>query len=79
MRTAQSFGVHFTVKKERAKEGIASIYVVITVNKDKTLFALKRQVRVEHWNKGHGGLKPKAPEAQETNAYLDEVFGIVIS
>ncbi|MDR6944248.1 phage integrase SAM-like domain and Arm DNA-binding domain-containing protein [Mucilaginibacter pocheonensis] len=73
MRTAQSFGVHFTVKKERAKEGIASIYVVITVNKDKTLFALKRQVRVEHWNKGHGGLKPKAPEAQETNAYLDEV------
>jgi integrase/recombinase XerD len=73
MRTSQSFGVHFTIKKEKAKSGMASIYAVITINKDKAIFALKKQVNVEDWDKGHSGLKAKVPDAKETNAYLEQV------
>lgn len=36
MRTSQSFGVHFTVKKDKVKDGIACVYAVITINKDIT-------------------------------------------
>jgi len=30
MRTSQSFGVNFTIKKEKAKSGIASVYVGVS-------------------------------------------------
>lgn len=73
MRTSQSFGVHFTIKKDKVKDGIACIYAVITINKDKVIFALKKRVNVDHWDKGHGGLKVKVPEAKETNGYLEQV------
>src|ERR1700743_1923161 len=73
MRTSQSFGVHFTVKKDKVKDGIACVYAVITINKDKVIFALKQRVNVEQWDKGHGGLKAKAPEANKINAYLEQV------
>lgn len=35
---------------------MASVYPVITVNKDKVIFALKKQINVEDWDKGHSGL-----------------------
>jgi len=73
MRTSQSFGVHFTVKKDKVKDGIACVYAVITINKDKVIFALKQRVNVEQWDKGHGGLKAKVPEANKINAYLEQV------
>lgn len=73
MRTSQSFGVHFTVKKDKVKDGIACVYAVITINKDEVIFALKQRVNVEQWDKGHGGLKAKVPEANKINAYLEQV------
>jgi len=73
MRTSQSFGVHFTIKKDRAKDGTTNVYAAITINKEKTLFALKHYVKVENWDKGRGSLKVKVPEAKETNAYLEKV------
>jgi site-specific recombinase XerD len=73
MKTSQSFGVHFTIKKEKAKDGVTNVYATVTINKERALIALKRYVKVEHWDTGRGGLKVKAPEAKETNAYLEEV------
>jgi site-specific recombinase XerD len=73
MKTSQSFGVHFTIKKERAKDGVTNVYVSITVNKERIRFALKHQVKVDNWNAGRGGLKIKVAEAKETNAYLEQV------
>ncbi|HEY4325177.1 MAG TPA: site-specific integrase [Mucilaginibacter sp.] len=73
MKTAQSFGVNFTIKKEKAKDGKTNIYAYITINKERALFALKRYVNVDQWDKGHGCLKVKAPEAKEVNSYLEEV------
>jgi hypothetical protein len=41
MKTSQSFGVHFTIKKEKAKDGVTNVYTAIVINKEKALFALK--------------------------------------
>jgi site-specific recombinase XerD len=73
MKTSQSFGVHFTIKKEKAKDGVTNVYASITVNKERIHFALKHYVKVDNWDKGHGGLKIKVPEAKESNAYLEQV------
>lgn len=73
MRTSQSFGVHFTIKKEKAKDGVTNVYVSVTINKERIHFALKHHVKVENWDKGRGGLRLKVPEAKETNAYLEQV------
>jgi hypothetical protein len=35
MKTSQSFGVHFTIKKEKAKDGVTNVYVSITINKER--------------------------------------------
>lgn len=73
MKTSQSFGVHLTVKKEKAKDGVTNVYAAVVINKEKSLFALKNYVKVDNWDKGRGGLKVKVPEAKETNAYLEQV------
>ncbi|MBE9585174.1 site-specific integrase [Mucilaginibacter sp. JRF] len=73
MKTSQSFGVHFTIKKEKAKDGVTNVYVSVTINKERIHFALKHYVKVDNWDKGRGGLKIKVPEAKETNAYLEQV------
>jgi integrase/recombinase XerD len=73
MKTTQSFGVHFTIRKGREKDGKTAVYASITINKDKVLIALKRFVDVDSWDKGHGCVKVRLPEAKETNAYLEEV------
>lgn len=73
MKTSQSFGVHFTIRKGREKDGKTAVYASITINKEKVLLALKRFVDVESWDKGHGCVKVRFPEAKETNAYLEEV------
>lgn len=73
MKTSQSFGVAFTIKKEKAKDGVTNVYATVTINKERALIALKHQVKVENWDTGRGGLKPRVPEAKETNAYLEKV------
>lgn len=74
MKTSQSFGVSFTIKKQKAnQDGKTSVYVGIMVNKEKTMLALKQQVLVEDWDFGRGSLKVKAPEAEKINAYFEEV------
>ena len=72
MKTSQSFGVHFTIKKEKAKDGVTNVYTALVIIKEKTLFALKYYVKVENWDKGRGCLRVKMPEAKETNAYLEQ-------
>jgi len=73
MKTSQSFGVAFTIKKEKAKDGVTNVYATVTINKERALIALKHPVKVKNWDIGRGGLKARVPEAKETNAYLEKV------
>jgi hypothetical protein len=74
MKTSQSFGVYFTIKKEKAsKDGKTAVYACVTVNKDKCFIALKQYVEVERWDYGKGEAKGKTSETKEVNSYLAEV------
>ena len=64
MKTSQSFGAHFTIKKGKAKDGVTKVYVSVTINKERTHFALKYYVKVENRDKGRGCLKIRVPEAK---------------
>jgi integrase len=73
MRTSQSFGVFFTIKKEKAKDGKTAVYACVTVSKEKCYIALKQTVEVAKWDYGKGNVKGNKEEVKEANAYLDEV------
>ncbi|HEY1025691.1 MAG TPA: hypothetical protein VGE26_11045 [Sphingobacteriaceae bacterium] len=59
MKTVQSSGVHFTVRRDRVKDGRAQVYACIIVNKEKCLMALQQTVDLRYWNErresGKGG------------------------
>lgn len=74
MKTSKSFGVYFTIKKNKAnKDGMTAVYACITVNKDKCFLALKQTVHIERWDYGKGEAKGKTADTKEVNSYLDEV------
>jgi site-specific recombinase XerD len=73
MKTSQSFGVYFTIKKEKAKDGKTNVYACITVNKEKCFAALKEVVEVDNWDFGRGTVKGKSPEARAVTTYLEGV------
>jgi len=43
--------VHFTIKKEKAKDGVTNVYAAVVINKEKVLFALKHYVKVDNWTR----------------------------
>lgn len=73
MKTVQSFGVHFTVRKDRVKDGKAQVYVCITVNKEKCLMALQQTVDLRYWDERRGSGKGGRQEVSSMNSYLEEV------
>jgi integrase len=73
MKTSQSFGVFFTIKKEKAKDGKTVVYACVTVNKERCFVALKQVVEVNLWDFGKGNIKGNKEETKEANAYLEEV------
>jgi hypothetical protein len=40
MNTTQSFGIHFTIRSDKEKDGKSPIYACITVNRKKCFFAI---------------------------------------
>ncbi|MBC7695796.1 MAG: hypothetical protein H7141_10155 [Burkholderiales bacterium] len=40
MKTSQSFGIHFTIKNDKVKDGKAPTYACITVNRKRSYLAL---------------------------------------
>src|SRR5690606_3410842 len=57
MKTSQSFGVHFTIRTDKEKEGNAPVYACITVNKKRCYIALKQFVDINYWDNTKGALK----------------------
>jgi site-specific recombinase XerD len=73
MKTVQSFGVHFTVRRDRVKDGKAQVYACITVNKEKCLMALQQTVDLRYWDERRGSGKGGRQEVSSMNSYLEEV------
>ena len=73
MRTSQSFGIHFTIRADKVKDGKAPVYACITVNRKRSYIALKQLVEVKSWDSAKGALKGNRNEIKSINNYLQEV------
>jgi site-specific recombinase XerD len=73
MQTSQSFGIHFTTRPDKARDGKEPIYACVTVNKQRAYIALKHNVDPKNWDSGKGTAKGHKDEVKSINNYLGEV------
>jgi len=50
MRTTNTFGIQFIIRKNKAKEDLAPIYVRITVDARRVEISLKRWINPNEWD-----------------------------
>src|SRR5690606_8402537 len=77
MRSANTFGVHFILRMNKAKNGTAPIYVRIAVNGERIEMSLKKKVKVSDWNLSRGIAKTKNTELKILNGFLEQVRGVL--
>jgi hypothetical protein len=57
MQTSQSFGIHFTTRPDKVKDGKEPIYACVTVNRQRAYIALKQNVDSKNWDSGRGAAR----------------------
>lgn len=73
MKTTQSFGLHFTVRTDKEKDGRVPVYACITVNRKRSYIGLKQMVDPKSWDAAKGVLRGNKEEVKTINNYLQEV------
>jgi len=73
MQTSQSFGIHFTTRPDKTKDGKEPIYACVTVNRQRAYIALKQNVDPKNWDNGKGAARGNKDEVKSINNYLEEV------
>lgn len=73
MKNTNTFGVYFTLRQDREKNGIAPVYACITVNSAKVFVALQRKVQVKFWDLRKGAGKNSLQEGRELNSFLEDI------
>jgi site-specific recombinase XerD len=73
MKTANTFGISFYLRRYKIKDGKVPIYVRITVDSKRTDLALKTDIEIEKWNSLKGIAKGKSEEIRSINDYLEKV------
>ena len=77
MKTSQSFGVHFTARADKVKDGKAPVYACITVNRKRSFIALKQLVEIKNWDNLRGTLRGNREDVIMINNYLQEVRTLI--
>ncbi len=73
MTSFNTFGVRFFLKKYKAINNCAPLYVRITVNKRSVDISLKRRIPLNKWNEKAGKLKSTTKEDHDIAEYLHHV------
>lgn len=73
MKTKNTFGISFFVKKYKLKDAQAPLYVRITVDGKSLDLSLKRKVPLANWDMGKGAVKGSKEEIKALAAYLEQV------
>ena len=73
MKTTNTFGVRFFIKKDKIKNGKAPIYARVTVNGKSVDISLKREINTAVWNPDRECVKGSRDEIKSTNTYIDLV------
>lgn len=68
-----TLGVAFYVKKYKAKEGTAPLYLRISVNGKNADTSLKRRIPEAMWRAKDDKIKGATPEIKQLNLYLEKV------
>ncbi len=74
MQTSKTFSIHFWLNLSKKKEEISPIYARVTVNGKRAEISLKRSISVTYWDTRSKRAKPRTPDAQALNVYLDQVY-----
>jgi site-specific recombinase XerD len=78
MRATSKFSIHFKMRLEREKDGMAPVYLGLSVDGTRSYLALKNyQVQVGHWDTRNGFGKKNTRQGKEINEYLDEIRLII--
>lgn len=73
MRTTNTFGIQFIIRKNKAKDGLTPIYARITVDSRRVEISLKRWINPDDWNSSKGMARGSREEIKSLNHYLEEV------
>jgi hypothetical protein len=79
MRMTESFGIHFILRMNKAKNGNAPVYARISVNGQRIEMSLKKSVKIGDWNNSKGLARPKNDSLKVLNNYLEHVRGLLSS
>jgi len=78
MRATSKFSIHFKLRLEREKDGLAPVYLGLSVDGTRSYLALKNyQAQVSHWDTNKGCGKKNTRQGKEINEYLDEIRLII--
>ena len=75
MKTQNTFGIVFYLRKYKEKDGKAPLYARITVDGKRTDIALKRKIPIANWNEVKGMAKGRSEEISSLNTYLERIRG----
>jgi len=74
MKATNRFSIHFKMRAERAKDGLAPVFVGLVVDGCKNYLALKNlRADTDHWDKVKGGGRKDTKQGRAINDYLEEV------
>ncbi|MFA5330311.1 MAG: Arm DNA-binding domain-containing protein [Prolixibacteraceae bacterium] len=73
MKTTNTFGIVFYLRRYKIKDGKAPIYVRITVDGKRTDIALKIDIEIDKWNNIKGMAKGKSEEIRSLITLLEKV------
>ena len=73
-----TFGVHFIIRKEKAKNGKAPVFARVTVNNQRCEVSIKKFVPVRDWDGRKGRVKSLTDEYKNLNSFLEQVRTILV-
>lgn len=74
MKATNRFSIHFKIRSERTRDGLAPVLLGIAVDGQKSYMSLKNfQADTEHWDLVRGCGRKETKQGRAINEYLDEV------
>lgn len=73
MNSYTTFSIHFWINASRCKNGLASIYARISVDRVRVNFSVKRKINPRYWDTAKNRAISNHSKFQDLNLYLDQV------
>ena len=73
MQTSRTFAIHFWLQLAKQKDGFATVFARVTIDKKRIEISLKRKAEVTFWDPNIKRSASKTPQAKALNLYLDQV------